>query len=132
MGITPYLYYEDLGAALTWLARAFGFRRFGRIFDGPDGKPSHAAMKCGGGVVMMGRPDPSLHYRNPRKIGHTTQSLVIEVADVDRHFARAKRAGAAILEPPNDTEYGHRRYRAADPEGHEWCFSRQRRPAGRG
>jgi hypothetical protein len=24
----PYLYYEDLGEAMVWLAKAFGFRRF--------------------------------------------------------------------------------------------------------
>jgi len=117
MSITPYLYYEDLGEALLWLAKAFGFRLFGRVMNGPDGRPSHAAMKCVGGVIMMGRPDPSLQYRNPKKIGQTTQSLVIAIDDVEKHFAQAKRLGAEILEAPNDTEYGHRRYRACDPEG---------------
>lgn len=125
MSITAYLYYEDLAAALTWLANAFGFRRFGRAIKGADGKPMHAAMKCEDGIVMMGRPHPSLRYRNPKKVGHTTQSLVIDVRDVEKHFARAKRSGAEILEAPNDTQYGQRRYRAADPEGHEWCFTQQ-------
>ncbi len=125
MSITPYLYYEDLAAALGWLAKAFGFRQIGRAMKGRDGKAMHAAMKCGDGIVMMGRPDASLRYRNPKMVGHTTQSLVIDVGDVEKHFARAKRSGAEILEGPNDTEYGHRRYRAADPEGHEWCFTQQ-------
>jgi uncharacterized glyoxalase superfamily protein PhnB len=125
MSITPYLYYEDLAAALGWLAKAFGFRQIGRVMKGRDGKAMHAAMKCGDGIVMMGRPDASLRYRNPKRVGHTTQSLVIDVGDVEKHFARAKRSGAEILEGPNDTEYGHRRYRAADPEGHEWCFTQQ-------
>ncbi len=74
---------------------------------------------------MMGRPDASLRYRNPKRVGHSTQSLIIEVDDVDKHFARAKRSGAEILEPPNDTEYGQRRCRVADPEGHEWCFTQR-------
>jgi uncharacterized glyoxalase superfamily protein PhnB len=131
MSITPYLYYEDLAAALEWLGKAFGFRRIGRAMKGSDGKASHAAMRCGAGVIMMGRPDPALEYRNPRRVGHTTQSLVIDVDAVDDHFERARRSGARILEAPNDTEYGHRRYRVADPEGHEWCFTQQmstRRP----
>jgi len=88
-------------------------------------------MKWASTVIMMGHPDRALHYRNPKRIGHTTQSLVIVVDDVDGHFARAKRAGAEILEAPNDTEYGHRRYRASDREGHEWCFTQEldvRRP----
>jgi PhnB protein len=125
MSLTPYLYYEDLGAALEWLGKAFGFRRLGRAMKGPDGKPMHAAMRCAGGIIMMGQPDLALRYRNPKRIGHTTQSLVVIVDDVERHFAQAKDAGAEILEAPNDTEYGHRRYRASDPEGHEWCFTQE-------
>lgn len=29
VAITPYLYYKDLGAALKWLTKAFGFKRYG-------------------------------------------------------------------------------------------------------
>ena len=28
-----------------------------------------------------------------------------------------------ILEEPTDTPYGHRRYGAVDPEGHQWYFA---------
>jgi uncharacterized glyoxalase superfamily protein PhnB len=129
MTITPYLYYEDLGATLKWLAKAFGLRPHGPRMKGPDGRTSHAAMKLGNGVVMMGRP-PDPGYRNPKRLGQATQSLYVMVGDVDRHFERARKAGARILEEPKDTEYGHRRYGACDPEGHEWYFARQlgRRP----
>jgi uncharacterized glyoxalase superfamily protein PhnB len=51
------------------------------------------------------------------------QELYVYVDDVDAHYARAKRAGATILEEPTDQFYGDRRYRAADPEGHHWCFA---------
>lgn len=131
MAITPYLYYEDLAASLEWLARAFGFKRHGARMKGPDGKVNHAAMKSGTGVVMMGRPDPKQRYKNPRRLGQATQSLYVIVDDVDRHFARAKRMGARILEEPEDTEYGHRRYGACDPEGHEWYFAHAIRPGSR-
>ena len=47
MAITPYLYYEDLGAALKFLSKAFGFRRYGRTMKGSDGKPNHAAIRLG-------------------------------------------------------------------------------------
>ncbi len=122
MAITPYLYYEDVGAALKFLAKAFGFKKFGKpIFR--NGKINHAAMKLGGDVVMMGRPPTA--YRNPKRLGQATQSLYINVINVDRHFARAKKAGANILEEPGDTEYGHRRYGAEDPEGHQWYFGQE-------
>ena len=121
MAITPYLYYEDVGRALKFLAKAFGFRKYGAQARGPDGKINHAAVKLDGGMIMMGRPAPG--YRNPKRLGQATQTLYVNVRGVDKHFQRALKAGAVILEKPTDTGYGHRRYRAADPEGHEWCFA---------
>ena len=121
MAVTPYLYYEDVGRALKFLAEAFGGRNYGVQMRRPDGKIYHAAMKFGDGLIMMGRPESG--YRNPKRLGQATQSLYIDVKNVDKHFQRAQKAGAIILEEPSNTEYGHRRYRATDPEGHEWCFA---------
>jgi uncharacterized glyoxalase superfamily protein PhnB len=121
MAITPYLYYERADEALSFLAKAFGFRKFGAPMLGPDRKISHAAMKLGTHVIMMGRPPSG--YRNPKRLGQTTQCLYVDVANVDRHFRKAQKAGATVLEVPTDAPYGHRRYRATDPEGHEWAFA---------
>ena len=120
MAITPYLYYEDVAGAVKWLAKAFGFRKHGVQMKGPDGKIHHAAMKLGEDVIMMGYPGPK--YRNPKRLGQTTQNLYVQVENVDKHFERAKKAGATILEEPEDQFYGQRRYGAADPEGHHWFF----------
>jgi PhnB protein len=123
MAITPYLYYEDVDRALGFLAEAFGFRKYGVQMRRPDGKICHAAMKLGDGVIMMGRPATA--YRNPKRLGQATQSLYVSIKGVDKHFQRARKAGAIIVEEPTDTEYGHRRYRVTDPEGHEWCFAEE-------
>lgn len=121
MAITPYLYYEDVDRALRFLAKAFGLRKHGVQMRGPDGKINHAVMKLDDALIMMGRPPAG--YRNPKRLGQATQSLYIDVKGVDQHFQRARKAGARILEEPADTEYGHRRYGAMDPEGHEWYFA---------
>jgi PhnB protein len=123
MSITPYLLYEDVGGALKFLAKAFGFRKYGEPMKGPDGKINHAAMQLDDDVIMMGCPGPG--YRNPKRLGQVTQNLYVNVEDVDKHFARARKAGATILEEPADTAYGARRYGAADPEGHHWYFARE-------
>jgi PhnB protein len=123
MSITPYLLYEDVAGALKFLAQAFGFRKYGEQMSGPDGKLNHAAMKLGDDVIMMGYPGPK--YKNPKRLGHATQSLYINVDDVDQHFERARKAGATILEEPQNTFYGHRRYGAEDPEGHQWYFAQE-------
>ncbi len=116
--ITPYLLYEDLGAALEWLAKAFGFRLRQPL---PEGPVTHAEMEFGDAVIMMGQPGSK--YRNPKHLGETTQYLYVRVDDIDAHFERAEKAGAVVLERPADQPYGDRRYGVEDPEGHSWYFA---------
>jgi uncharacterized glyoxalase superfamily protein PhnB len=119
--IAPYLLYEDVDAALDFLARAFGFREELR-YAGPDGYVSHAEMRIGeDGVVYMG--DPGGDYRNPAHAGARTQMVCVNVDDVDAVYEQARAAGAEITEAPTDQEYGERRFMARDPEGHAWSIS---------
>jgi uncharacterized glyoxalase superfamily protein PhnB len=118
--ISPYLLYEDVEAALAWLATAFGLKERMRM-PGPDGKIVHAEMELAEGLVMMGCPGPE--YRNPKRLGQVTQNLYVFVDDVDKHFQHAKASGAKILEEPAEQFYGDRRYGAEDPEGHQWFFA---------
>jgi len=122
--ITPYLLYEDVASALDWLAAAFGFRERLR-FAGPDGSISHAEMELDGAAIFLGDPGPD--YRNPKRLGQVTHLVHVDVADVDRHYAHAKAAGATILREPRDEEYGDRRYDTEDPEGHLWSFAQRLR-----
>jgi uncharacterized glyoxalase superfamily protein PhnB len=124
--IVPYLLYKDCDAALAWLGRAFGFEEVLR-YGGAEGYVNHAEMKLGDARIFMG--DPGEHYRNPKELGQDTVGLYVYVDDVDAHFARAEAAGAEILQPPADQEYGHRRYDVADPEGHRWYFASRIREA---
>ena len=126
--ITPYLLYEDLDGALSWLARAFGLRERMRL-AGPDGKPRHAEIVFGdSGVILVGWPGPQ--YRNPKRLGNVTHSLYVHVDDVDSLFRQAVDAGAVILESPADQPYGERRCGVEDPEGHRWYFAQVLAPAG--
>jgi len=42
--------------------------------------------------------------------------------DVDAVYTRALAAGTTVLLEPESTEWGTRRSRVLDPEGHEWTF----------
>jgi PhnB protein len=97
--ISPYLLYEDVDTAITWLAHAFGLRERTRL-PGPDGKAVHAEMELEDGVIMMGNPGPD--YVNPKRLGSLTQHLYVYVDDVDQHHSLAKQAGAEITEAPSD------------------------------
>lgn len=118
--VTPYLLYEDLAGTIDWLKNAFGLTERMRI-PGPDGTTNHAEMALADGVIMMGQPGGD--YQNPTHSGHVSNQVYVYVDDADAHYATAKAAGATILEEPNDTFYGDRRYGAEDNEGHHWYFA---------
>ena len=119
--VTPYLLYEDATAAVEWLSKAFGFRENERI-ELDDGSVNHAELDVGdGSIVYLGHP-PGEEFRNPKHVG-LTSLVYVHVQDVDAHHARARDAGATIVEEPADQPYGDRRYAAEDPEGHQWFFA---------
>jgi uncharacterized glyoxalase superfamily protein PhnB len=104
----PFLRYADARAAVDWLCEAFGFERQG-VFDGPDGGVAHAELRLGAGVVMLGSSkDDALGLRTPRELGAVTGGVYAYVPDVDAHHARAVAAGAEIVHPLRDMEYGSR------------------------
>ncbi len=111
--IVPYFSYVDAKAAVEFLQRAFGLEVV-QAFDGEDGRLMHGEMRYGNGVIMMGTVDDAVQVQSP--------GVYLVVEDVDAHFETAKAAGAEIVYPPEDTEFGTRRYRARDSEGHEWSF----------
>lgn len=117
--VMPYLLYEDAGAALDWLARAFGFEEIERI-TGKDGKVTHGELKLADAVVMLGHPGPE--YVAPHRHGRRNAYVYLYVDDVDAHCERARAAGAKIVAECEDQFYGDRRYAAEDPEGHWWFF----------
>ena len=74
--ITPYLYYADVDAALSFLGEAFGFEETLR-YTGAEGYVSHAEMRLGDAAIMMG--DPGESYRTPTQLGGSTQGTHVYV-----------------------------------------------------
>jgi uncharacterized glyoxalase superfamily protein PhnB len=122
MAITAYLLYRDAGAAVDWLAKAFGLAKH-EVLTGADGRVNHASMRFGKALVMLGSPGPD--FKGPRALGQSTANLYVDVDDVAAHYERAVAAGATIVEEPKETFYGARRYGAEDLEGHRWYFAQE-------
>lgn len=117
--VTPHLLYEDVESALSFLTRAFGFEETLRYGD-PAGYVSHAEMRLGEAVIMLGDPGPD--YRAPGRRGGATVQIHVQVDDVDSLYRRAREAGANITADLEDQSYGDRSFSADDPEGHAWTF----------
>ena len=135
MAVIPMLAYEDGAAAIDWLTSAFGFNEQTRFTD-DDGVVTHAELETGSGTIMLATPSPD--YVSPKRlrelspearkmadVPYVIDGVLVEVDDVDSHFARAREAGATILSEPADQSVGIRHYRAEDPEGHRWMFSQE-------
>ncbi len=128
--LTSALSYQDPKAALDWLARAFGFELV-MLIENPDGSLAHAQMTCGSSAIMIGA-EWSADHKSPASLdGRNTQTVHIHCDDVNAHCERARRAGAEILEEPQDQFYGDRTYRCRDPEGHIWTVSQTVRQVSR-
>ena len=119
----PSVNYQDDRAALEWLAKAFGFETSLIVTD-DTGKIVHAEMKFEGAPITIAREWSDI-TRSPKSLGgKNTQQVHVQLkGDVDAHCARAKAAGATIVQEPSDQFYGDRTYRALDLEGHLWTFS---------
>jgi uncharacterized glyoxalase superfamily protein PhnB len=119
--LSPLLTYNDIPAALDWLAEAFGFERR-MAMPGPDGSIMHAEMTIADAVVMLGPASEEEARKSPADLGAVSQSLYVFVDDVDAHCATARAAGAKIRSGPEDQFWGDRSYSVHDPEGHLWIF----------
>ncbi|MFC9730667.1 VOC family protein [Streptomyces roseolus] len=121
-----YLSYQDTEAALAWLS-GVGFEVVRRQ-DEEDGSLLHAELRLGNAVVMVAAAHDA--YSRPGLHGVSTGSglylsLPSPVA-VDRWYFHAVSAGGVPVIEPEATEWGTRRARVLDPEGHEWSVGTHR------
>jgi len=113
-GVSPYLYYEDAGAALDWLARVFGFGPSTRYVDA-EGTVREAEIAAGASTIMVSGG------RAPGPDDGRGLLLIVHLDDVDAHHARTVAAGVEAA-PPVDKPYGPRAYDITDPWGYRWTF----------
>lgn len=123
--IIPTLRYRDAPAAIEWLCKAFGFEKHG-VYADDAGGIAHAQLTFGNGMIMLSTANDNEWGRRmaqPDQIdGRETQCPCVIVSDPDAHHAIAVAAGATIIDPLKDNDYGGRGYSCRDPEGHLWWF----------
>jgi uncharacterized glyoxalase superfamily protein PhnB len=77
----------------------------------------------GGGVMLgtAGKDDSEFGRRAPGN-----DSVYVVCDDPDALFARAQSAGAEVVRPLRDEDYGSRGFTVRDPEGTLWSFGTYR------
>ncbi len=133
--VIPALRYRDAPAAIEWLCSVLGFTRHA-VYEGAGGVINHAELALGGGMIMLGsmkesekgkgnekakEDEQARRFKAPSELGGAeTSSAYIVVPDADAVYARAQAAGATIVRPLQQMEYGSREFTVSDPEGHSW------------
>jgi uncharacterized glyoxalase superfamily protein PhnB len=115
MKLYPSLRYRDPRAALDFLERAFGFEKV-EAYEA-DGQIVHAEMRWGDSMVMFGA------QRDDVFGDHVGQGWTyVTCDDPDALYERAQAAGAQVVRPIEDQDYGSRDFSVRDPEGNLWSF----------
>ena len=124
-GPIPVLRYRDLSAAIDWLCATLGFEKH-KIFHDADGSVGYAELTLGACMVMLAPVNESdfdtLTVQPDEIDGAETQNSYFFLANVDKHYAQAKSAGADIILDMMGNDHARRGYSCRDPEGHLWHF----------
>src|SRR5262245_518280 len=116
--LSPVFRYANAPAAIDWLVRAFGFtvRSDHRT---PDGAVAHADLLFGANSICLSSASASAPDGPWTQV---RQGLYVCVSDPDAVHDRAVVAGAAIVCPLTDQDYGSRDFTLRDPGSHLWAF----------
>jgi uncharacterized glyoxalase superfamily protein PhnB len=120
--IIPVLTYKDIPAAHDFLVNAFGFSGRG-VYRSDEGQPIHGEVRAGDSPIWLHRVTEEHQLNSPLVVDVANSGLVVYVDNVDKHYERARAAGAVIESQPVDQPYGQREYGARDIEGHRWWFA---------
>ncbi|MGW8555028.1 VOC family protein [Streptomyces tubercidicus] len=121
--VWPTLRARDARALIRFLVDAFGFEE--TVVHGAGEHVAHAQLAWPeGGGIMLGSVREAEDDRWPLRPGTFGGYVVTDRPD--ELCARARAAGAEIIEELNDTDYGSRGFAARDPEGNLWSFGTYR------
>ncbi len=120
------LRYRDAPGAIDWLCATFDFARH-LVVPGEPGQIVHAQLTFGNSMIMLGSASVENAYgrlvKQPDELGGAqTQTLYVIVPDADLLYQRACDAGAEIVLPIADQDYGGRGFTCRDLERHVWSF----------
>ena len=121
--LSPMLSVRNGAKAVEFYKAAFGAGELFRIED--ESGAVVARLSVGESEFWVADESPEHKNFSPESLGAefrggATVRMVMVVADPDAAFERAVKAGATVVWPVEDKEYGWRVGRIVDPFGHHW------------
>ncbi len=117
----PQLYIRNGVTDISFYERAFGATEL-RRFTNDDGSIHVAELSINGQLFHVHEEKVIANQFSPEKINGTTTLIGLFVPDVDIVMNSALGAGATLLSPAQDYDYGYRQGEIKDPFGHVWMI----------
>ena len=104
----------------------FIFKAFGavetKLWRNDDGSVHVAELSINGTIFHLHEERPLKGQLEPSKAKGVTTLIGLFVEDVDQVMNSALQAGATLLSPAQDYDYGYRQGNILDPFGHQWMI----------
>jgi PhnB protein len=117
----PELFIKSGVTDISFYTKAFDAVEL-RRFTNDNGTIHVAELSIDGAIFHLHEEVISKGEFNPEKYNGTTVIIGLFVADVDVLMNRAIAAGAVVISPAQDYEYGYRQGQIKDPFGHYWMI----------
>ena len=108
---------------------SFYFKAFGaveiKLWRNDDGSVHVAELSIDGAIFHLHEVTAKQHFFSPEKHNGTTTIIGLFVSDVDAIMSNAIKAGATLISPAKDYEYGYRQGEIEDPFGHHWLIQKK-------
>ena len=95
-----------------------------RRFSNPDGSIHVSELVVDGAIFHLHEQKSTAGLFEPQSVKGTTVLIGLFVSDVDAVINRAIAAGAVLINPAQDYDYGYRQGDFQDPHGHIWMIQK--------
>ena len=112
--VTPYLTVANVHEEIEFVTKVFGAE--GRIYGLGSAGGYHSEYRIGDSMLMIGGGGKGSRWKGTP----APSALHLYVENVDEVYQRAVQAGATVLMPPTDQDYGERGAAIQDVGGNHW------------
>lgn len=117
----PQLFIKSGVKNIDFYTKAFGAVEL-RRWSNNDGSIHVAELSIDGALFHLHEDVSRTNSYSPEKYNCSTATIGLFVPDVDNTMNSALAAGAALVSPAQDYDYGYRQGEIKDPFGHIWMI----------
>jgi PhnB protein len=120
----PQLVIRVIAPAVEFYKKVFGAKEL-RLFKNDDGSIHVAEMEIDGALFHIHEEVPGKYQLSPETTKAAGVIIGLFLDDVHAVVKLAEEAGAKIINPVTDWEYGYRQGTFLDPFGHQWMIEQK-------